>query len=104
MTINNLALAAQLRIARIHLGGNIAQLHALLFIGHKDDCRIGELTAELGISEAAITGTIERLVRRGLVIRNNGSSDRRTVWLRLTESGRNVLAKVHDAGLCASPH
>jgi DNA-binding MarR family transcriptional regulator len=45
------------------------------------------------LSSPTVSGILDRLERAGLVLRERGSSDRRKVWLRLTEAG---TAKLRD--------
>ncbi len=58
---------------------------------------IGEVAALLDVSNAAASKTIDRLVRRGLAARREGSSDRRATEVRLTERGRGLMARYEAA-------
>lgn len=44
------------------------------------------------LSSPTVSGILDRLERAGLVQRERGSTDRRKVWLRLTDAGRQKLA------------
>jgi DNA-binding MarR family transcriptional regulator len=51
----------------------------------------------LGVSTAAASRAVERLVRRGLVNRTEAAEDRRAVRLSLTSKGQEVLAEYQRA-------
>jgi DNA-binding MarR family transcriptional regulator len=50
------------------------------------------LSAELGVSQATISGMIDRLEGRGYVRRSRSSVDRRKIMIGLTEEGKRVEA------------
>ncbi|WP_127144222.1 MarR family winged helix-turn-helix transcriptional regulator [Pelagibacterium montanilacus] len=52
----------------------------------------GHIAARMGITQATATALIHKLERQGMVVRRKGESDRRQVWLSLTDAGRDVLA------------
>lgn len=51
-----------------------------------------ELATRVGVSGSAMTGMVDRLVKSGLVERRRGEEDRRVVWVRVTDDGRQVVA------------
>jgi DNA-binding MarR family transcriptional regulator len=53
----------------------------------------GELVQHLGLSKAATTELIDRLVARNLVARMPDERDRRKVFIWLTDSGRSLAEK-----------
>ncbi|GAA3013366.1 MarR family winged helix-turn-helix transcriptional regulator [Actinokineospora diospyrosa] len=63
-----------------------ATLHALA--GRGGNATPSELTADLTISAAAMTGRLDALEQRGYVRRTHSAADRRRVDVELTESGR----------------
>ena len=54
----------------------------------------GAIPAGIGLTQATVTALIARLAARGLVIRRRGESDRRRVWIDLTEEGQALLASM----------
>lgn len=54
--------------------------------------RIGDIAERLQIQHHSTVELVDRLVRRGLVKRRRGESDRREVLLELTPKGEKVLA------------
>jgi DNA-binding MarR family transcriptional regulator len=60
---------------------------------------MGEVADALGMSRAAVTSTINRLVTEGLVVRERAQEDRRLLHARLTPTGRQrfeAAARTHD--------
>ncbi len=67
-------------------------LEILYRSGEMDVC-MSELGKQLVVSKANITGLIDRLEKRGWVLRHGGA-DRRETIVRITESGREVVDRV----------
>lgn len=64
--------------------------------------RIGDVAERLQIQHHSTVELIDRLVRRGLVRRRRGETDRREVLLELTPRGEKLLAELaqnHRSGL-----
>src|SRR5499427_3556587 len=53
-----------------------------------------ELSRRLQVSNAAVTGLVEKLVADNLVVREEHSTDKRTVIVQLTPEGRAQFAKM----------
>ena len=70
---------------------SFAQLKSLVLVAQTDTHTIGDVAAFLGVSKAAASQTVEKLVRRRWLRRTVDKTDRRTVRLSLTESGRRLL-------------
>lgn len=71
-----------------------AQIHALLYIFHADDCQVSDIATLSGSSPAAASQLVERLVQQGLVERIEDPHNRRIKRLRLTEQS---LRSMHEA-------
>lgn len=54
----------------------------------------GELAAGISLSQATITGILDRLERKGLVERQRSREDRRRVLVALTPAGRDLATSV----------
>ncbi len=52
---------------------------------------ITKLSDSAGVTKAAMTGTVDRLERRGLVQRRPNEFDRRGVVVALTQKGESLL-------------
>ncbi len=72
-------------------GYSFAQMNSLFFIHHHDQSNINELACHLGISKAAASQMINRLVEFGLVNRLEDPQDRRIKLLTLTEEGQALI-------------
>ncbi|MGY6632254.1 MAG: MarR family winged helix-turn-helix transcriptional regulator [Alkalilacustris sp.] len=68
-------------------------LHALAASGQELP---SDIARRLGVSQATVTTQIDRLEARGLVRRERRQADRRTVWVILTDAGRQLLADTPD--------
>jgi DNA-binding MarR family transcriptional regulator len=71
-------------------GISMAQCHALIEIGKKDQISIVELAAILGLDTSTLSRTIDNMVKTDLVNRLLNPEDRRYVALTLTEKGRKT--------------
>ncbi len=73
-------------------GLKIAQLKMLCLIGGADGCTVGEVATFLGVSNAAASKAVDKLVRRKLIRRFRTNNDRRESRLSLTRSGERHIA------------
>lgn len=69
----------------------LAQLRLLWTIYFLSDATMKDYSERLGVSQSTVTQLAERLVRRGMVLRQMDASDRRLVRLQLTPMGRQVM-------------
>lgn len=72
-------------------GLTLPQLAALREVERRGQVSASQLARALHLSQPTVTGIVDRLVRRGLVERARGDSDRRTVWVAVTRKGRTAL-------------
>lgn len=69
------------------------QLGSLLVISREQPISTGALAKRLHLGQPTVTGIVDRLERRGYVVRERGERDRRSVLLRLTPAGQQVLMR-----------
>ncbi len=69
------------------------QLVILREITRRSGTTAGEVAKAISLSQATVTGILERLERRGFIIRQRSDIDRRRVLLRATERAGVVLAE-----------
>ncbi len=74
-------------------GLTFTQLKLLNLIAHTEGHTVSDVAAFLGVSNAAASKGVDRLVRRGLLKREEAESDRRAVELSLSDEGRVLLEK-----------
>lgn len=67
---------------------SIPQIRALSYLSRHPGSSLSELADYLGVSNAASSSMIERMVQKKLVIRQDDPQERRCVELSLTEHGR----------------
>ncbi|MFP3942101.1 MAG: MarR family transcriptional regulator, partial [Thermoanaerobaculia bacterium] len=68
------------------------QLATLRQLGRHGPLPAGRLARGISVSQATITGVVDRLEERALVTRSRDPRDRRRVVVDLTEAGRQVVA------------
>lgn len=78
-------------------GLTASQLLLLQTLEDEGECTAGRIAARLGITQATTTSLVQKLEAKGLVDRKRGDTDRRTVWLTLSESGRTKIAEAPDS-------
>jgi DNA-binding MarR family transcriptional regulator len=78
-------------------GLSISQANALMRLYHSGACGVSDIGDHVGISNAAASQMIDRLVQMGLVERKENLGDRRVRHLSLTEKGRSLAAKGVEA-------
>jgi DNA-binding MarR family transcriptional regulator len=69
----------------------VSQLRLLKLVARAEAQTIGDIAASLGVSNAAASKAADRLVRRKLLRRTEGESDRRAILLSLTEAGKRLM-------------
>jgi DNA-binding MarR family transcriptional regulator len=82
------------------LAGDITvpQLRAMLHIYTDGPGSMGNVARELGVSLPTTTGIVDKLVSRGMVVRETGSSDRRLVIIRLSPAGNRLVSELWVLG------
>ncbi len=73
---------------------SIAEMHTLDAIGPYDARTMTETASLLGITVGTLTVSIERLVKKGYVVRNRDVNDRRIVRISLTKNGK-LACRMH---------
>jgi len=78
-------------------GISMPQMHTLMRLYHEGACGVSDVGAQLGVTNAAASQMIERLVQQGLVERTEDVHDRRVKHLSLTARGRALVQKGIEA-------
>lgn len=76
------------------LGLTRTQLEILLVLQGRATLTTTELARQLGLTQSAITQTVDTLARRGLVERQPDEHDRRIIHLRLSAASLKITEKV----------
>ena len=70
---------------------SMSQMNTLFHLYHKGDHAVSEVGEHMGITSAAASQILERMVQQGLVERTEDPSDRRVKRIAITEKGRALL-------------
>lgn len=74
-------------------GLSFAQANSLLFLDRVGETNINSLAAHLGVTKAAVSQMVDRLVESGLVNRREDARDRRSKLISLTEEGHALTTE-----------
>jgi DNA-binding MarR family transcriptional regulator len=74
-----------------------SQVNALMRLRYGKQCGVSDVAEHLGITNAAASQMVERLVQMGLMQRTEAQDDRRVKHLTLTEAGRALVERGVDA-------
>ena len=80
------------RVLYKHYGLTGPQLVVLQEIANQDDITPGCLAKAVSLSQATVTGILERLEKRGLIARRRSETDRRKVLVQTTADAEHMLA------------
>lgn len=80
------------RVAAAH-DLSLTQLRVLAILRDREP-KMAELAAHLGLERSSVSGLIDRAVKRGLVRRESGSDDARSVRVALTPQGGELAARL----------
>jgi len=72
-------------------GLSMSHLGAMFHIHRKGSCGVTDLGDHLGVTSAAASQMLERLVRQELILRTEDPNDRRVKQIVLTDKGYRVL-------------
>jgi DNA-binding MarR family transcriptional regulator len=78
-------------------GLSASHVNTLMHLFHGKDCRVSDIGEHMGISNAAASQMIDRLVQMGLVARTENPEDRRVKQLTLTTQGHALVEKGVEA-------
>jgi DNA-binding MarR family transcriptional regulator len=73
------------------------QLRTLILLYTKGPTRMTDVASALGVTMATATGVIDRMVERGIVVRQSDPDDRRTVLCRMSPEGEKMVTGLWHA-------
>lgn len=86
--------------ARVRMGLRAGDFQAVQFLAAREavssPVRLTDLAAALGVTSAAATLNVDRLVSRGLAQRDPDPDDRRSRIVSLTEAGQGALVEAYE--------
>lgn len=74
---------------------SMSQMGTMFRLHRNGPTGVSQIGSELGISSAAVSQMLERLVQQGLVQRTEAPNDRRAKVIDLTPLGRQMVDEVH---------
>lgn len=77
----------------IESGLSMSHFGALFYVHHSGSCGVTEVGEHLGVTSAAASQMLDRLVHLGLVSRAEDPDDRRVKRIELTHKGRQVIER-----------
>ena len=80
-------------IKRVGLTG--PQLVLLNEIARAGEVTAGEIARAVSLSQATVTGILERLEKRSLIVRQRSDQDKRRIMVRITDAGQQILEAGH---------
>jgi len=78
-------------------GLSMSQIGALFRVSHSGNCAVSDIGGEVGVTNAAASQMLDRLVQQGLILRSEDPTDRRMKQIVLTEKGRQALQEILSA-------
>ncbi len=82
--------------AWMELSLTVPQLKSLFFISNEPGTSPGKLAAALDVTPSNVTGIVDRLVRQGLLVRQENPQDRRVLVLKVTNKGEAILSDLRE--------
>lgn len=68
------------------------QLIILREISQSDEITASDISRAISLSQATVTGVLDRLEKRGFVVRRRSDRDRRRTLVETTQAGNHILA------------
>ena len=78
-------------------GVTLAQCQVLLEIDECSHLTMGQLALNLKLDVSTLSRAVDGLVDKKLVARLKDDSDRRLVWIRLTDDGASICQEIHES-------
>ncbi|WP_422027467.1 MarR family winged helix-turn-helix transcriptional regulator [Roseovarius sp.] len=78
-------------------GLTAVQFRVLQLIAERGHCTATEISHRMIVSQATVTALVDKLVKKGLVVREKSNTDRRQTNIILTDEGRATVDNAPDA-------
>jgi len=82
----------RLSVALFYSGLRIPQYRALGYIERQETVTVTDLSRQFGTTRATASALANELIRIGALVAVENAEDRRSFFLRLTQSGKNKLS------------
>lgn len=77
-------------------GLTTAQAHAIEIVGHAGSIKMKELAKKIGVTTGTLTVAVDRLEKKGLLVRKPHETDRRSYLIELTPEGKACFEEHHE--------
>lgn len=68
-----------------------SEIHLLLFIYHFQDTNITKIAERLGLTKGAISQTLSRLYKKGIIIKRTEPSKKNELQIQFTKKGQSLM-------------
>jgi len=76
---------------------SVAQLNAITIVSKQGPLSMGTLAEQLGITAPSASAMVDRLVEKGILLREHSSEDRRKVEVRISPEAVKQIAAVEES-------
>lgn len=77
-------------------GLTTAQAHTIEIVGHEGSIQMKDLAEKIGVTTGTLTVAIDRLEKKGLLLRKSHATDRRSYLIELTKTGDAYFKRHHN--------
>ena len=77
-------------------GLTTAQIHTIEIVGHAGAIKMKDLAGKIGVTTGTLTVSVDRLEKKGLLIRRPHEKDRRSYMIELTREGNTYFEEHHN--------
>ncbi len=81
----------QIMKEKVHEDITTDQFATLQYIYQQEACTSTDIAHAFGVGKSAITNQVNRLHKKGLIIRNQDETDRRNIFLHVTADGKEIV-------------
>ncbi len=77
-------------------GLTTAQIHTIEIVGHAGAIKMKDLAGKIGVTTGTLTVSVDRLEKKGLLVRRPHEKDRRSYMIELTREGKKHFEEHHN--------
>ena len=74
-----------------NMGVSMPQLNTLMYLSHHGSCGVSGIGSHFGVTSAAASQMIDRLVQQGYLERTEDPEDRRSKQITVSDKGRELI-------------
>jgi DNA-binding MarR family transcriptional regulator len=77
-------------------GLTTAQIHTIEIVGHAGAIKMKDLAGKIGVTTGTLTVSVDKLEKKGLLVRRPHEKDRRSYMIELTREGNKYFEEHHN--------